>query len=50
MDNRVRRANSRRVPSIERLTSAPLVFTAGSWDDAPRVDRSDPTDVRHMLS
>ena len=34
------------MPSIERLTFAPLVFTAGSWDDAPRVDRSAPVDVR----
>jgi endonuclease/exonuclease/phosphatase family metal-dependent hydrolase len=34
------------VPSIERLTFAPLVFAAGSWDDAPRVDRSAPVDVR----
>ena len=34
------------VSSIERLSFAPLVFTGDSWDDAPRVDRSAPTDVR----
>ena len=34
------------MPSIERLASAPLVFADGSWDDAPRVERSAPVDVR----
>jgi tyrosyl-DNA phosphodiesterase 2 len=31
---------------VERLTSAPRGFTAGSWDDAPHVDRSARVDVR----
>jgi tyrosyl-DNA phosphodiesterase 2 len=34
------------VTSLDRTTFAPLMFTAGSWDDAPRVERSGPVDVR----
>jgi len=34
------------VTSIERLTFAPQIFTAGSWDDAPHAGRSDRVDVR----
>jgi tyrosyl-DNA phosphodiesterase 2 len=34
------------VPSIERFTYAPQVFTAGSWGDAPLAARRAPLDVR----
>lgn len=50
LDNRASTANSGRVTSqgtwIDRFTFAPLAFTAGAWDDAPRVDRSAAVDVR----
>jgi tyrosyl-DNA phosphodiesterase 2 len=36
------------VTSIERTTFAPLVFTAGIWDDAPRIERGGPVDVRML--
>jgi len=43
----VRAANSvARVNSIERFTFAPLDFIAGSWDDAPNVERTAHVDVR----